>query len=235
MSRFEELDRDLGRRVRTALVTGANRGIGSAIADRLAMEGLRVLRPGRGELDLQDPLSIEAFCTDHAGHVDVLVNNAGINPLTSIGDLTPVRIWEVLQTNLVAAMLLTSRLAPAMAVQGWGRIVNISSVWSMRARPNRGIYAASKAGLEAFTRATAAEFGGAGILANAVAPGFIDTELTRANLSLSERSELAGLIPVNRLGTVEEIARVVSFLASESNTFVTGQSLTADGGFACRG
>jgi 3-oxoacyl-[acyl-carrier protein] reductase len=220
-----------GRRV--ALVTGASRGIGRAIADELAARGRTVLRPSRRELDLGDPASIAAYCSKLEDPVDVLINNAGINPLLPIAELGSEAIHDVLQVNLVAAMLLAGRLAPHMADRGWGRIVNVSSIWSLRGREKRAMYAASKAGLNAFTRVAAVEFGPRGVLTNAVAPGFTDTDLTRANLSESELAAVERAIPVGALGSVEGIAKVVGFLASDVNTYVNGHILVADGGFTC--
>ena len=218
---------------RVALVTGASRGIGLTIADELAGQGHTVLRPSRRELDLHDPASINAYCSKLTDPVDILINNAGINPLLHISDLKAETIHEVLQVNLVSAMLLTSRLAPAMADRGWGRIVSVSSIWSIRGREKRAMYAASKAGLDAFTRVAAVEFGPRGVLVNAVAPGFIDTELTRANLSKEELAAVGRAIPVGRLGSIESIAKVVGFLASDANTYVNGRVMVADGGFTC--
>jgi 3-oxoacyl-[acyl-carrier protein] reductase len=218
---------------RVALVTGASRGIGLAIADELTDQGHTVLRPVRQELDLRDPASISAYCAKLTTHVDVLINNAGINPLLHISDLKAETIHEVLQVNLVSAMLLTSRLGPAMADRGWGRIVSVSSIWSVRGREKRAMYAASKAGVDAFTRVAAVEFGPRGVLVNAIAPGFIDTELTRANLSKDELAAVGRAIPVGALGSVESIAKVVGFLASDANTYVNGHVMVADGGFTC--
>ncbi|MGB7219212.1 MAG: SDR family oxidoreductase [Vicinamibacterales bacterium] len=223
----------MSEKQRIALVTGASRGIGRAIADELAGQGHAVLRPSRQELDLRDPVSIHAYCSKLTDDVDILVNNAGINPLLHISDLKAETIHEVLQVNLVSAMLLTSRLAPPMADRGWGRIVSVSSIWSVRGREKRAMYAASKAGLDAFTRVAAVEFGPRGVLTNAVAPGFIDTELTRANLSPDELAAVGRAIPVGALGSVESIARVVGFLASAANGYVNGHVMVADGGFTC--
>jgi 3-oxoacyl-[acyl-carrier protein] reductase len=218
---------------RVALVTGASRGIGLAIADELAGQGHTVLRPARRDLDLRDSASINAYCAQLTTHVDVLINNAGINPLLHISDLKAEAIHEVLQVNLVSAMLLTSRLGPAMADRGWGRIVNVSSIWSVRGREKRAMYAASKAGLDAFTRVAAVELGPRGVLVNAIAPGFIDTELTRANLSKEELAVVGRAIPLGTLGSVTSIAKVVGFLASEANTYVNGHVMVADGGYTC--
>jgi 3-oxoacyl-[acyl-carrier protein] reductase len=219
---------------RVALVTGTSRGIGRAVADELARLGCEVLRPARHELDLRHPASIDAYCSRLSTHVDILVNNAGINPLRHIGELTAETVHDVLQVNLVSAMLLTSRLAPPMAERRWGRIVSISSIWSLRGHEKRGMYAASKAALNAFTRVGALEFGRRGVLMNAVAPGFVDTELTRTNLSPEELTAIESVIPVGGLAPVEAIARVVGFLASDANTYINGQVIVADGGFTCQ-
>ena len=219
---------------RVALVTGTSRGIGRAIADELARQGCDVLRPTRQELDLQHPAAIQAYCDRLTAHVDILINNAGINPLRHIAELTADTMHEVLQVNLMSAMLLTGRLAPAMAERRWGRIVSISSIWSLRGRERRAMYAASKAALNAFTRVGALEFGRHGVLMNAVAPGFVDTELTRTNLTPAELASIESVIPVGALASPGAIANVVAFLASDANTYINGQVIVADGGFTCQ-
>jgi NAD(P)-dependent dehydrogenase (short-subunit alcohol dehydrogenase family) len=118
-----------------------------------------------------------------------------------------------------------------MRARGWGRIVNLSSIWGKIGKEQRGSYAASKFAIDGLTLAIAAEYSGAGVLANSIAPGFVDTELTRRVLGEAGIAKLVAGVPVGRLGRVDEIARVALFLASDENTFVTGQNLAVDGGF----
>ncbi len=220
---------------RTVLVTGASRGIGKSIADRYTAADWVVVAPTRRELDLADPKSMRAFLADGAaGHVDALVNNAGENKVNLI-DATSTDDWErMLRVNLTAAFQLVQACAPGMAERKWGRIVNISSIYSHLARPGRVAYSSSKSGLNGLTRAAAVEFGPHGVLANAVCPGFVDTELTRRNNTPEQIQQLSQLTALKRLAHPTEIAELVHFLGSESNTFITGETVVADGGFSCQ-
>ena len=218
---------------RTALVTGAARGIGQAIAGLLRERGARVLAPARQELDLACNASIDRYCAGLQQPIEILVNNAGINPLALAVDFSDEDLQATLQVNLVAPMRLVRALAPAMAQRGYGRIVNISSIWSGVARPSRFVYATTKAGINGMTRALAVELAGSGVLVNAVAPGYVSTELTRRNNPLDTLRAIAATIPVGRLAEPAEIAEVVAFLCSSKNTYIAGQTIFVDGGFTC--
>lgn len=218
---------------RTALVTGGSRGIGAAVVKRLEATGVRVLAPPRTELDLASPASIDAWLSKAPQPIDILVNNAGINRLGASDEVTAADLAETLQVDLVAPFRLSAALGQAMKARRWGRIVQISSIWGRVARERRVSYAAAKSGLEGFTRALAVELGGAGVLVNAVAPGYVDTELTRKNNSPEEIQKIEGTIPLGRLGSPAEIAECVAFLCSEENAYMTGQVLVVDGGFTC--
>jgi NAD(P)-dependent dehydrogenase (short-subunit alcohol dehydrogenase family) len=218
---------------RTALVTGASRGIGTAVADRMEALGATVLRPARAELDLADDASVDEYLRRLSVPVDILVNNAGINPLASILELTDEDLETTLKVDLVSPIRLARGLAPGMVERGWGRIVNISSVWAIVTKPRRFAYTVAKTGLVGATRSLAMELAGGGVIVNAVAPGFVDTELTRANNTPAELAAIAAGLPLGRMGTPAEIAEVVAFLASDLNTFITGQVIVADGGYSC--
>jgi NAD(P)-dependent dehydrogenase (short-subunit alcohol dehydrogenase family) len=217
---------------KTALVTGASRGLGKAFAERLAQDGMRVLIPERRQLNLFSNESIDEYLSSLEEKVDVLVNNAGINRLSPT-IFSDTDLEDILQVNLIGPTRLTRGLIPGMVDRRYGRIVNISSIWSIVARPGRITYALSKASLNGYTRALAIELAPYNIMVNAVAPGYVNTELTRQNNSEQELQEICKTIPLKRLAEPMEIARLVSFLCSEENSYLTGQCLVIDGGYTC--
>jgi 3-oxoacyl-[acyl-carrier protein] reductase len=217
---------------RTALITGGSRGIGRALADALSADGLNVLTPTRDELDLADCDAVELWCEAHAQDgVDVLINNAGINPIASLSELTLAEWRRTLDVDLTAPFLLTRTFGTAMAERGWGRIVNVGSVYSSVSRAGRGAYASAKHGLAALTKTAAIEFSSRQVLVNAVCPGFVATDLTYANNDPATIALLETQIPVGRLGGVNEVAELVRWLCSDANTYVSGQLIAVDGGF----
>jgi 3-oxoacyl-[acyl-carrier protein] reductase len=217
---------------RSVLVTGAARGIGAAIAARYRADGWRVVAPPRAELDLADPAAVARFCErDDLGHIDVLVNNAGENVLGTIASLPDAALRRMIEINALAAWSLVRRFAGPMAGAGWGRIVNVASVYGVKGRAARGAYTASKAALIGLTKTAAIEYGAGNVLVNAIAPGFVDTELTRRNNTPAEIAALCEHVPLRRLASPEEIAGLAAWLGGESNTYVTGQTVAIDGGF----
>ena len=222
--------------MRRVLVTGGARGMGKAIAERYAAAGWTVVAPGRAQLDLASTASTTQWLAGPGKDlaVDALVNNAGENKINTLEKIA-LADWErILAINLTGAFLLTQALCPGMAARGFGRVVSISSVYGALARPGRAAYSASKAGLEGLTRTVALEYGPKGVLANAVAPGFIETEMTRRNNSPEVVEALVQQTAVRRLGTPAEIAALVFMLGSEENTYLTGQTVVIDGGFSCQ-
>ncbi|OIP96507.1 short-chain dehydrogenase [Candidatus Wirthbacteria bacterium CG2_30_54_11] len=221
--------------VRTALITGASRGIGKAIREAFEASGIAVLAPGRTEMDLSDARSIAAYL-DSLGsrQIDILINNAGINPLGGISEITDEDIRSTIAVNLEAPLFLMRTLVPRMEKNGWGRVVNISSIWSEVSKPRRIVYSSTKAGLSAATRTIAVEVASHGVLVNAVAPGYTNTELTRQNNPPDVLAAIEQTIPQGRLAEPREIAELVLFLCSDRNSYITGQTIFIDGGFTCQ-
>jgi len=234
-----------------ALVTGASRGIGAAIAARLAQDGARVIgtattpegaqrvsaslapHGGRGAvLDVANQASIDALLADieaREGAVGILCNNAGITRDTLLLRMKP-EDWEaVMQTNLASVFRLSKAVLRGMMKARTGRIISIASVVGVTGNAGQANYAAAKAGIIGFTKSLAREVGSRGITANVVAPGFIDTDMTRA-LSDAQRETLNGQIPLARLGQPADIAAAVAFLASADAAYITGETLHVNGG-----
>jgi 3-oxoacyl-[acyl-carrier protein] reductase len=219
---------------RTVLVTGASRGIGEAIATGFRDKGWSVLAPSRAELDLSAPASLHAYCNACHTPVDGLVNNAGINVLSEAEAIDP-SLWQaMLRIDLTAPLELAQRLAPGMRERKWGRILNISSVFSLVTKERRLAYSTVKAGLNGLTRTLALELAPHNVLVNALCPGYVETELTARNNGPAELDVIRESIPLGRLARPDEIARIAVFLCSEENTYLTGQCVVADGGFTLR-
>ena len=224
----------LNKKMKTALVTGASRGIGLAIANRLAKDGIEVLAPTREEMDLLSNTSIDSYVGKCKARVDILINNAGINILGGATELSDEVILQTMQINLLAPLRLIRGIAPEMIKRRYGRIVNISSIWSEITKPKRLTYSMSKSALNSMTRTLAVEFAADNVLVNALAPGYVNTELTKQNNSPKEIELIKQNIPIRRLAEPEEIAEAAAFLASEKNTYITGQVIMSDGGFTCQ-
>jgi 3-oxoacyl-[acyl-carrier protein] reductase len=229
---------------RFALVTGGTRGIGAAIAARLLADGARVMVTGTKPdspvpegctyqaVDFEDRLATAAFVAQVAEMaVDILINNAGINKISPFAEIEPADFDRIQQVNLRVPFLLCQAVLPGMKSRGWGRIVNISSIFGKVSREYRASYSASKFALDGMTAALAAEVAAAGILVNCVAPGFIDTDMTRTILGEAGIADLVARIPMKRLGSPEEIATFVAWLAGPENTYLSGQNIAVDGGF----
>lgn len=163
--------------------------------------------------------------------VDVLINNAGINKNQPFEEISAKDFLQIQQINVVAPLMLCQAVLPSMRQRRWGRIVNISSIWGKISKAHRASYSTSKFGLDGMTVALAAEVAADGILANCVAPGFTDTELTQRMLGSQGIRELVAQVPLGRLASVEEIARLVCWLGSEQNSYISGQNIAIDGGF----
>lgn len=237
------------------VVTGGTRGIGKAIVDAFLADGAEVIatgtraddvarrtadaaRPPRlryDQVDLGSADSARAFCDRLAAlpRVDALINNAGINQIVPIADIQDADFDRLLRIDLQSPLFLAQAVAPGMQARGYGRIVNVASIWSVMSKPGRAMYTAAKTGLAGLTRTMAAEFGAAQVLANTISPGFTRTELTASTNTPEELERIAAQIPMRRLAEPAEIARVVRFLAGPENTYLTGQNIVVDGGFTC--
>lgn len=236
-----------------ALVTGASRGIGKAIALELGKQGMTVLGTATTEKGAED---ITAYLTEHAieGHgyvlnvaslesvttvleqIDtqfgaplILVNNAGITKDNLLLRMKVEEWDDVIETNLNSLYRLCKLTLKGMTKARWGRIISISSVVASSGNPGQTNYSASKAAVEGFSRSLAREIGSRGITVNCIAPGFIDTDMTRA-LAEKQIESLLSQIPLARFGKVEEIAAAVGFLASDSGAYITGETLHINGG-----
>lgn len=216
---------------RKVLITGASRGIGKAIRESLGeVPGHEILAPSRREMDLMDMRSVERYARAQPD-VEILVNNAGINLLRTLETIDDQSFAAMIAVNLQGPLTLIRELVPHMKRRGFGRIVNISSIWGLRSKESRTLYSSTKFALNGATRALARELGGHGILVNAVCPGYVNTELTQTNVTPAEQEALKQVIPLGRFAEPEEVARLVRWLVSEENTYVTGQELIIDGGF----
>lgn len=230
--------------MKTVLITGATRGIGRSVALEFQRHNYHVIGLGSKpqskldyldeyiSCDFTDNTQIDLMCVQLSSmNVDVLVNNAGINYINNFCSIPLNEFQAVQQVNVVAPFRLCQAVLPQMAERRYGRIVNISSVWGKISKTGRASYSASKFAIDGITVAAANEYAGQGVLVNSVAPGFIDTEMTRKNLGTTGIAAMLASVPINRLATPAEIAKFVYWLGSEENTYISGQNIAIDGGF----
>ncbi len=234
---------------KTALVTGASRGIGRAIAQRLAEEffvvgtattdtGAATISDALGEngtgiaMRIDDQASVDSAYERMADRFDmpsVVVNNAGITRDNLLLRMKAEEWLSVVDTNLNGLYRIVKPALRSMIKSRWGRLVNVSSVVAQMGNPGQSNYVASKAGIEGFTRALAQEVASRNITVNAIAPGFIETDMT-AELSAAQVEQMLARIPLNRMGTPSEVAHAVAFLVSEQASYITGVTLSVNGG-----
>jgi 3-oxoacyl-[acyl-carrier protein] reductase len=239
--------------IKVALVTGASRGIGAAIAVELAKNNMLVIGTATSDkgvraieenfklnhqkgiglvLDVNDNNSIESLIKqveENYGNIDILVNNAGITKDTLLMKMKDEDWDEVMNTNLKSVFKLSQSVIRKMIKNRYGRIINISSVVGHSGNAGQTNYTAAKAGMSGFTKSLAQEVGARGITVNCVAPGFIDTEMTRS-LPEEYKNQLISKIPLGKLGSPNDIANAVAFLASENANYITGETLHINGG-----
>jgi len=228
----------------TVFITGTSRGIGYCLAKCYLSKGAVVYGTSRindvqlgpkyyhNRFDLTKMTDIEA-CAQlvESINADVLVNNSGINKINPFLDISLTEFQDIQSVNVLAPFRFCQAAVKGMSTKGVGRIINISSIWGHLSRKYRASYSASKFALNGLSIALAAEVSQYGIMVNTVSPGFVDTELTRQNLTHTQIKTLSTDVPVGRLATTKEVADTVIWLTSKSNTFITGQNITVDGGF----
>ena len=226
-------------------VSGATRGIGASIAQLFIEKGATVYGSATKATDAQQLGLAGIFAADftHRKEIegcadfirsikpDILINNAGINNPSSFELIDHDEFLRIQQVNVFAPMALCQAAIPSMLLSGWGRIVNISSAWSKKGKEQRAPYSSSKFAIDGLTLSLAIEYAKSGILANCVAPGFVDTEMTRRILGDAGIEKILQNVPIGRLAQPAEIAEVVLWLASPNNTYITGQNIAVDGGF----
>ncbi len=257
----ESRDTSLRLADRVAIVTGSSRGIGRTIAERFAQDGARVVTNSRHALEAQavaeairgrggeaiavgcdvarasDVETLAAATLNAYGQIDILVNNAGIQLIRPSEDLTEAEWSAVLATNLTGPFLCCRTVGRYMLERGRGAILNISSVASRKGFPMRAPYGVSKAGLEQLTRTLASEWAARGVRVNALAPGYVETDMIRQRLEagLLDRTCLLSRIPAGELGRPEDVAAAATFLVSDEACYVNGATLDVDGGWSAFG
>ncbi|SOE87943.1 3-oxoacyl-[acyl-carrier protein] reductase [Burkholderia sp. YR290] len=222
--------------MRTAVVTGAGKGIGKAVAAHLEADGIRVIRADIAgdvnlKLDVTQSAEIEAFFASQS-RIDILVNSAGIaGPNSAVTETSDAEWHRTIDVNLNGTFYMCRAAARLMAAQGWGRIVNIASIAGKEGNPNMGAYSASKAAVIGLTKSLGKEMASSGVIINAIAPGLIDTEIV-THMSEENRTRSLGKIPMNRMGRATEVAELVAWLVSDKVTFSTGAVYDISGGRA---
>lgn len=241
--------------MKTILITGASRGIGREIAKLFAKKGYNVAINYNNSIDkakslyeeivslnanailvkadVQNPKEVKHMVEETIacfGHIDILVNNAGICQNNLLIDESDELTAQIINVNLLGSIYTSKYVIPFMLKNGKGKIINISSIWGQHGASLESTYSSSKAGLIAFTKSLAKEYGYNNILVNCICPGLIDTDMNK-NLSKSERDEIIKKIPVQRIGETSDISNLVLFLCEETGDYINGQVITVDGGF----
>ena len=237
---------------KTVIITGATRGIGLAILKLFEQNNATIIATGTNKekiselnknknnnkiqylyLDYTIESSINSFLSQISklNKIDILVNNAGVNKISPIKNIK-TNDWDIINNiNLRGPFLITREVSKVMELNLYGRIINISSIYGTISKSKRASYSTTKWGLIGFTKAVALDLASKGVLVNAVSPGFVDTSLTRKILGENELKKLISTIPQQRLANPKEIAKIILFLSSDENTYITGQNIIIDGGY----
>lgn len=240
---------------KTALITGATRGIGKSVADCFYAAGANLILTGTRheeveklnaknkkngirnieyiQADFSDSQSTDKFLSklDQFERIDICVNNAGVNKIADFTDTTIEDFTWINEINVNVPYKILKIAGPKMIANEYGRVVNVASIWSVITRPGRSMYTTSKNALVGLTKTLAIEWASHNVLVNAVSPGFTLTELTKTTNTLEQLEAIEKIIPAKRMAEPDEIARVVAFLCSDLNTYLTGQNITIDGGY----
>lgn len=219
----------------TVFLTGAGRGIGKRIKEMFIENGAEVIAPTHEELDLADAHAVKEYLeTYNKKNPDIFIHCAGINKLAGIEDVDQRLLQDVMQVNCFSAVQLLNGFIPKMKKQEYGRIVFISSLYAKISREKRIAYSASKNAITGIMKSIALETAPYNILLNAVAPGYVMTDMTKKNLNDQEIQDIQRKIPTGRFQTEADIASLIFFLCSQFNQSITGQLISVDGGFTCR-
>ncbi len=230
---------------KNVLVTGGSKGIGYAIFNSFLDQGANIYITGTKnkpkefkninyiKCDFLKEKEFNSFLSEIGSlNIDILVNNAGINIINKFEKIESSDFLNLHQVNTFSPFRICQSVLPYMEKRKWGRIINISSIWGKISKEYRASYSASKFGLDGITASLAAEVAKKGILVNSVSPGFIETKLTKKVLGVSGIKEMTSMVPIRRLGQPEEIAKLILWLCSNENTFLSGQNILIDGGFS---
>tara|TARA_B110000196_G_C21103354_1_gene643822 strand:- start:214 stop:957 length:744 start_codon:yes stop_codon:yes gene_type:complete len=235
-----------------ALITGGTQGIGKAIVDEFLNAGAKVIVTGRQlnetqyinknknkniikyfQVDFADSKNFDSFLIElkKIKRIDICINNAGINKIDYLSNIT-IKNWEDHQAvNLTAPLRISQVVINKMKKNNYGKIINISSIWGKKSKEQRSLYSITKYGIHGLTVSSSIELARYNILINSISPGFIDTKLTRKNLSKLEISKIIKTIPIQRMAKTKEVSPIILFLSSKTNTYITGQNIFIDGGF----
>ena len=213
------------------LLTGGSRGIGKGIKEIFENQNHTVISPSKLEMDLLDIESVKSYLNT-IKDIDIIINNAGVNYLNTIENETTENLNKTLNINYLSPFTICQYFLPLLKNKNYGRIINIGSIWVDYAKSLRGSYSASKNALHSLTKTIVSEYSEYNILCNTISPGYILTDLTFQNNTKEDLDIIKNQIPQKRLGTIDEISKLVYFLTIE-NTYINGQNIIIDGGYSC--